>query len=361
MHVLSGSGTDRESWLRAWENCGREPFAHPGYVELFTAEDEQARCAVARSANGLAMLPFILRPIKRDGWASETSVRDATSPYGYGGPYSHGDVIWDEFWWGVAHWMSGNKIVTMFGRLALDAPTPRPLPPGASVRSDSDNVVVDLTRSKAEQWQHYEHKVRKNVKKALRANLHVEIRQSFTDLEEFSQLYESTMHRREAASWYYFGLDFFTSLTERLDGSYVAAEVRDETKRLVSAELVLCSDNYLYSFLGGTQKDAFPCAPNDLLKHAVIDYGRESGQTGYVLGGGYTKDDGIFRYKKSFDPTGCTPFQRLELISDQSAYESLTSERLRYERSTASNARLADGFFPSYRGEVLLDELQDDQ
>jgi lipid II:glycine glycyltransferase (peptidoglycan interpeptide bridge formation enzyme) len=139
-------------------------------------------------------------------------------------------------------------------------------------------------------------------------------------------------------------------------GHYIAAEVRDEKNRLVSVELVLASDKYLYSFLGGTLREAFPYAPNDLLKHAVIDYGRESGRAGYVLGGGYTKDDGIFRYKKAFDPTGDVPFQRLELIGDRSAYESLIAERLKHERSTDSGARLADGFFPSYRGQVVLDD-----
>jgi Acetyltransferase (GNAT) domain len=354
--VLSDSGVDRESWLNAWATAGREPFAHPDYVGLFTTEGEQARCAVARTAEGLALLPLILRPIEGEGWASDASLLDATSPYGYGGPFCHGKVPWDELWSGFAKWMSGNDVVSMFGRLALDSSTPSKLLPGASVRSDSDNIIVDLTRSPDEQWQHYEHKVRKNVNKAIRAKLHVEVKQSFTDLKEFSSLYESTMDRRGASSWYYFGLDFFASMTERLDGSYVAAEIRDETNRLVSVELVLCSDKFLYSFLGGTLREAFPYAPNDLLKHAVIDYGRESGRIGYVLGGGYTKGDGIFRYKKSFDPTGNVPFQRLELIADRTAYDSLIAQRLKHERSTDSGARLAAGFFPSYRSQVLLGE-----
>ena len=356
--VASSRGSDREVWQHAWETCGREPFAHPDYVELFTSEGEEALCAMARSATGLALVPFILRPIQAEGWRHATSLRDASSPYGYGGPYGHGTPAWDGLWAGFAQWMTGNNVVSMFGRLSLDAQVPIDLPPGVSVRSDSANVIVDLTRSVEEQWRRYEHKVRKNVKKAIRANLQVEIKESFTDLEEFAQLYETTMDRRAASSWYHFGLDFFDTLTERLRGSYIAAEVRDETNRLVSAELVLCSDKYFYSFLGGTLRQAFPSAPNDLLKHAVIDYGRESGHIGYVLGGGYTRDDGIFRYKKSFDPAGCTPFQKLELIADQKAYDSLVAARLRHERSTDLGARLADGFFPFYRSQVLLDEQE---
>jgi hypothetical protein len=163
------------------------------------------------------------------------------------------------------------------------------------------------------------------------------------------------MDRRAASSWYYFGLDFFDALTRGLDGSYLAAEVRDETGRLVSAELTLMSDNYLYSFLGGTLREAFPQAPNDLLKHTVIDYGRAAGRIGFVLGGGYTRDDGIMRYKKSFDPTGCVPFNKLKMIADQPSYDSLIAQRLTHERSTSPLARLTDGFFPIYRGGVLAD------
>jgi len=356
IRVLSSEGPDREAWLQAWGICGREPFAHPAYVELFASGDEQACAAVAESAKGLVLLPLVLRPICGESWASRSSLRDGTSPYGYGGPYGDRDGITSEFWSVLAQWMSAHEIVSMFGRLALGAPTPSHLPPGVVIGSDSDNVVVDLARSSEDQWRHYEHKVRKNVKKATRANLQVDVKPAFSDLEEFVRLYNSTMDRREASSWYYFGLDFFDSLTRSLDGSYLAAEVRDDRGRLVSAELTLTSDNYLYSFLGGTLQEAFPQAPNDLLKHTVIDYGRAAGRIGFVLGGGYTRDDGIIRYKKSFDPTGCVPFNKLRLIADQSNYDSLVAERLTQERSTSPLARLTNDFFPTYRGGILTDE-----
>ena len=277
--------------------CGREPFAHPAYVELFASGDEQACVVVGESAKGLVLLPLVLRPICGENWASKSSLRDATSPYGYGGPYGDRDGFTSELWSLLVQWMNANEIVSMFGRLALDAPTPSHLPPEVVISSDSDNVVVDLTRSPEDQWRHYEHKVRKNVKKATRAKLQVEVRPSFSDLEEFLRLYNSTMDRRKATARYYFGLDFFDALTAGLDGSYLAAEVRDERGRLVSAELTLMSDNYLYSFLGGTLQEAFPQAPNDLLKHTVIDYGRAAGRIGFVLGGGYTRDDGIIRIR----------------------------------------------------------------
>jgi len=348
--MLSSSGTDRVTWMRAWTLTGREPFAHPGYLELFSPPGDEAVCALLETPEGVWMLPLLLRRLDSESWARDSEYRDATSPYGYGGPYGDGANPPDELWDLLMAWMAQHQVVSMFGRLALEVPVPGRLPKGAGVDGGTSNVVVDLTRPSDEQWRHYEHKVRKNVNKAQRAGLRAEVLSSFTDLEEFWRLYEATMDRRGALPWYHFGLDFFASLTDTLAGSYRAAEVRDSDGRLVSAELVLCSDSHLYSFLGGTLTEAFPQAPNDLLKHSVIEDGRAAGRTGYVLGGGYAEDDGIYRYKKAFDPTGQVPFHRLTLVVDQAAYDALTVMRLSHERSTDPLVSLDDRFFPAYRG-----------
>lgn len=353
VRVLTGRGADRADWLAAWQACGREPFAHPDYVALFAAEGDDIRCVTLDSAAGLAILPLILRSIGKLAWSDATMLVDATSPYGYGGPYTSSEVDLAELWSGVVEWMAASGVVTSFVRMALDAATPEQPQSGANVASDAMNIVVDLRRPEDDQWRHYEHKVRKNVNKANRAGLRVEVRESFTDLDEFAALYSATMDRRSASGWYYFDRRFFAALTTSLRGSYVAAEVRDEHGHLVSAELVLESDRYLYSFLGGTLREAFPHAPNDLLKHAVINYGRTSGRNGYVLGGGYTSDDGILRYKRSFDLTGSVPFSRMELVADGAAYRCLIDRRLAFERDVQPDAELPAGFFPRYRAPVI--------
>jgi CelD/BcsL family acetyltransferase involved in cellulose biosynthesis len=347
--LLSSTGADRESWMSLWEAYGREPFAHPGYLESFCTRDDTANCAVITTSDGVAILPMILREIPVAVGEYSTVLRDASSPYGYGGPFGDDVGSLEKVWSVLAGWMSEHQIVSMFGRLSLDAPMPSPLLPGMVVRSNAENVVVDLRRSAEEQWRHYEHKVRKNVNKARRAGLRVRVAEEFGDLSEFSDLYAATMDRRNASDWYRFDETFFASLLGRVEGSYVVAEVRDVDDRLVSAELALCSDRFVYSFLGGTLPDAFPYAPNDLLKHELINYGRESGRVGFVLGGGYVANDGIFRYKRGFDRTGVVPFRRVEVLGDPTVYRRLVEDRLREGRATGAGAELAEGFFPTYR------------
>lgn len=350
--VLTADGDDRTEWLEAWEATGREPFAHPSYVQLFEVEGAQAHCAVSTSGEDVVLLPFLVRPVRVDGWAPQRDFFDAISPYGYGGPYGTPRSDQSALWVGLHRWLGERGLVSFFGRLAIGE-RPEHLPGNSAVLSDSENVVVDLRRSSDEQWRVYDHKVRKNVNKALRSGLTAEIRSTFSDVAEFTSHYHSTMDRRSASQWYYFDESFFKTISDGMTESHIVAEVRDQLGTLVSAELVLASDNYLYSFLGGTSSEAFSLRPNDLLKHAVIEHGRESGLRGYVLGGGLGPDDGIFRYKRSFDPTGCVPFHRLTMICDEGAYGQLVEHRLAASRGAAVDGTPASGFFPAYRAPLV--------
>jgi hypothetical protein len=349
VHVLrSDDAQDREAWLAAWSECGSEPYAHPAFVELSASSPgEQAHCLVARDDAGVVMLPFVVRPVPHSVPGLRPGLRDAISPYGYGGPYGTSEPLAVGVWSLLSEWMREEGVISMFVRLALDAPEPD-LPDGASVRLTADNIVVNLAETEAEQWGHYEHKVRKNVKKALRAELSVAVHPRFTDLDEFVDLYHDTMSRRDASSFYYFDRTFFAVIQDHLPRNHVAAEVRDPAGRLVSAELVLTSERFLYSFLGGTREDAFPMAPNDLLKHTVIEHGRTTGRRGFVLGGGYSAGDGIYRYKRSFDPTGSVPFRTVRMIADSPTYDLLTAA-LVDQQADAQSASVDDGFFPAYR------------
>lgn len=349
LEVLTGDLADRSAWLEAWALCGREPFAHPDYVKLF-ARGSRTCCIVSRAKDQLLLLPLIVRPLEGSAEPEASQLHDVISPYGYGGPYmSDSSCDTTELWPRLAQWLAAQRMASCFLRLDLNVSIPSTLPPGVIIRSGIENVVVDLARSEEDQWRHYAHKVRKNVKKAHRAGLVVVVKDEFTDVEEFWELYISTMQRRRASSSYYFDLGFFTSIADGLKGSYVAAEVRESTGRLVSAELVLQSDRHLYSFLGGTAADAFPHSPNDLLKHAVISYGRQVGRSSYVLGGGQGQDDGIIRYKRTFDPTGSKNFSRMEVIPDQARYDRLVAEHRTLLKGGSAPVHTIDDFFPQYR------------
>ena len=82
-----------------------------------------------------------------------------------------------------------------------------------------------------------------------------------------------------------------------------------------------------------------------MLKHEIINWGIDKGKKQFILGGGYTPNDGIFKYKQSFEPENCTPFYVGKSIIDQKWYQKLVNERIASDPyfDTSSN------FFPLYR------------
>jgi CelD/BcsL family acetyltransferase involved in cellulose biosynthesis len=328
MEILDAEA-DEQRWLGFWRDCGREPFAHPAYGRLFARPGERPVALVIERPDCAALLPLIIRKVQ-DG------LYDAISPYGYGGPFFSAGGDSEGVLDAVSHWAGEEGLCSVFLRLSLDfVPSCR-----AEVVEASHNVVVDLRRQPEELWDNYEHKVRKNVKKALRAGCTVSRFELLDDVDGFLDVYEATMQRRGAAAWYHFDRAFIARLADDLASSYSTFAVHDSDGRLVSVEIVLESDKYLYSFLGGTLRDAFPMSPNDLLKHEIVQHGQRTGRSGFILGGGHQPDDGIFRYKRAFDPAGVRPFRVAKIIGDQRRYVNLAISR---ERPVDTS------FFPAYR------------
>ncbi|WP_407571573.1 GNAT family N-acetyltransferase [Deinococcus altitudinis] len=355
LNCLNTAPQSRAAWLAVWQRTGREPFAHPEYLLLFTGQHEEAQALHWTDGDSGAevLLPLIRRPLDKALQPAAVGWTDAISPYGYGGPFAApgADIPWERFWQDILAWMVREQVLTLFVRASL-SPTPPldlTLPAGQSYASLhlNDNVVVDMRRTPEDQWQHYDHKVRKNVKKARRADLIAEVRDDFSSVSDFVEIYSGTMQRRSASDWYYFGQDFFQGFSDHLKGSYLVAEVGDAAGTLISVELILKSDRFLYSFLGGTRQEAFAHAPNDLLKDAAIQYGHNSGLQGYVLGGGHQRDDGIFRYKRAFDSDGVTAFYGLQLVADQMLLRSLTA--VHHDQADGAETEVETNFFPAYR------------
>ncbi len=151
------------------------------------------------------------------------------------------------------------------------------------------------------------------------------------------------MERNNARDYYYFERSYFQSIVNTLAGQYIFFHVWYDDK-IISTELVLCSNKYLYSFLGGTQKEYYPMRPNDLLKLEIIKWGKETGRNKFVLGGGYGGNDGIYRYKKSFAPGEDVPFYIGKIMHNKEVYDKLTDLRKKRRNFDPNSI-----FFPLYR------------
>ncbi len=336
----------REVWL-AWPK--REVMAHPEYARLFARPCDRVVALLGQGSGRNVLFPLILRPLSAEPWARPGEGRwDATSPYGYGGPFAWGSQARDDtaFWQTHADWCEQEGIVSTFVRLSLFPEQLAALP--GQVEGRSSNVVVRLEAGPHALWRGYENQVRRWVRTAERAGLEVEVDREGVRLDEFRAVYTHTMQRRHADNWYLFSRSFFQSITERLRGQFAFFHTLS-CGRVVSSELVLYSRDYAYSFLGGTLVDSYPLGPNYLLKHRSFSWASAEGKKACVLGGGNEPDDGLLRYKRTFARRGEVPFRVVCMTHDERANRQLVSDRAGFHARRGEVWLPRAEFFPRYR------------
>jgi hypothetical protein len=343
----------RRKWLEAFSAWPtREVFAHPSYVSLFARPDDEPLAAYVETARGFVLYPFVLRPIDAPHLKTGTEpAYDLTSAYGYAGAFSTGLSAEEagQFWAAFDGWCTAKGVVAEFARLSLFEEQ-RLVYPGAAEQKLT-NVVRDLSTPEDVMWREFDHKVRKNVNKARRSDVSIEVDETGARLDDFLRIYETTMDRREAKSSFYFPRGFFETIVRELEGQFVFFHALKDG-RVVSTELVLVSVENTYSYLGGTEQAYFDLRPNDLLKFEIFRWGRAKGKRRFVLGGGYAPDDGIFRYKRAFAPDGLFPYFVGTRVFDTKRYEMLVSAHSCEARRRSPDWKMPVGFFPAYRCEL---------
>jgi len=334
---------DRTTWEEIWQDWpAREPAAHPAYISALTTPDQQPKGLFFETDEGRVLYPILVRPIP-----DASGFVDLIDPYGYGGPFVlRGDryAVAEAFWRAFERWATEIQGVSLFGRPSLFEAVRLPWPPGR-LESSGHHIVLDLTPSLETLWTGARHKVRKNVKRARRSGITVTIEHDGSHLSEFVDLYESTLRRRNAHQRYYFGRHRFQRLVDEAPGTFAFVHAWNARGEMVSTELVLTGAHRLYSFLGGTKQSAFADRPNDLLKWQIIEWGKESGRTHFVLGAGAQPDDGIYAYKHAFAPQGEAPFHLARWTLNPAASHRLVAERASREEGWTPR----DGWFPAYR------------
>jgi hypothetical protein len=343
---------DRKTWIDFWALWpGREIFGHPDYVRLYSGPQVRALCAAASDGDSYVLYPFLLRGLGAEPYcnASLRGYADIATPYGYGGPFRWG-AAWNAdsvrvFWTEFDAWAARSRVVSEVIRLSL---FPETLIEYAGERRVLAENVVRSLKTEEVLWREFEAKVRKNVNRARSENVTVRIDETGERLDEFLAIYAGTMDRRNAADTYYFPREYFEQIHADLKGqfAYFHAFVGDA---MVATELVLVSAHRIYSFLGGTNAAWFHVRPNDLLKVEIMNWARSGGKTDFVLGGGYSPGDGIYRYKLAFAPEGSVPFAIGSRVLNTSAYEELVDARRAAGAVTGKEWQPNPQYFPAYR------------
>ena len=321
-------------------------YFNPNYARVYegiegVSETFEFECEFGRIKN-----TYIKRkiPISVD----DKCYYDIITPYGYGGPIichvtdiSKLMVCYKK---AFTDYCISNNIVAEFIRFHLfDNIDVRENFYGEVVKA-STNVVVNITPDYNAIWNNFDRKVRKNVNKAIKSDLSIIIENNIKHLDDFMRIYNSTMDRNHATSYYYFHEDFFKNISILLPNNFVYFHVLKDNK-IISTELVLFSVDYAYSFLGGTDTEYYEYRPNDFLKNEIIKWCVRENKKKFILGGGYKLEDGIYRYKKCFTPDPDVDFYVGKCIYNNIIYDKLVD----YRKNSDTNFDSHSNYFPLYR------------
>jgi serine/alanine adding enzyme len=255
---------------------------------------------------------------------------DVATPYGYGGPVAAGGNA-ELFYARYEDWCRERGVVSTFVRFHPLYANHRyariPVEPlGSTVawRLQGDDLFERL---------HSHH--RRVIRKAQRAGLEVSVDEA-PSLDEFAELYERTMARLDADSFYLFTPEYWDSL-RRLPCLLVSARREGE---LLASVLCFASKPWLHYHLGATSDEGRRLGASNLVLYEAASWARGQGFELFHLGGGVGgRTDSLYEFKRRFDPGGEREFAIGKAIHDESAY-----------RELAGDARPdASGFFPAYR------------
>lgn len=302
-----------------------EPYYQAAFYAAAAGETEgRAECFVFEADGETAVYPYLRRRLAALPFMEPSSpLSDITGAYGYNGAMAStsDDIFARRFREAFGTYCRESGVITEFVRFHPLLGNAELFASDCTIQVANDNVAVDLRRPLSEIRETYAYNCRKNLRKAEREGVRAYIEEgNGASFGDFLRIYRETMERVEAEPSFAYSDAFFEHLAEDLRPVPIFAYA-EFGERVVSCELALRSDRIIYSFLGGTDPNAFSVRPNNALKDELIRWAQQHGCEWYLIGGGRRPGDGIFNYKASFAPAGAIPFEVGVRVHDPLAYE----------------------------------------
>ena len=327
VHISSiGNHKNWSEYFKMLPKCSQDVYCNPKYYSLVEKNTSGiAECFIYSECEDFIMYPFIKSSLKNLTFLRgfESNKFDIEGAYGYNGAFSttRDARFISNFCDHFEEYCNESGVIAEFTRFNPILEN-HVFFKNHDVILANDNVVLDLS-SEDIFYGEYEHSARKNIKKATRLGVSVKVVQgnmiSKQELNSFLKVFNHTLTRNRAETGYFYPLEYFENISRSLgdSSSFFFAILGGE---VISVELVLHGREIAYSFLGGTDSNYYSSSPNPLLKHEIIKHFKNRGLKFFCLGGGYSRKDGIFKYKKSFAKSGVIDFYIGKRTYDSETY-----------------------------------------
>lgn len=295
------------------------------YHHLYSSDKEKPMAFVYEEDENIMVFPFLSNESKiYDG----TVVKDFESAYGYGGPIfncTDPDFIrraLQEFY----KELKDNDYLAGFVRFHPLLNNSIGFEEIGKLIHDRKTIAIDLTGSENDVWMNEIHTKNRNIiKKGAKEGLRFETDYSYSSIESFIQLYNSTMDKLQAHEFYYFGKDYFEKFPKFFPKSFIGNVLYKD--KIIAAAIFFFDGIYGHYHLAGSDISYLKLSPNNfLLWNAALEL-KKQGVEFLHLGGGIDSDENnsLFQFKKKFSKD-LHEFNIGKLIFDETKYRDIVSK-----------------------------------
>ena len=321
-------------------------YFEPDYARLYQTKDNEAIEYKFECNYGIITNLFIKRRIDislQDG----SQYYDILTPYGYGGPIIHMTIdkshLVEAYMIDFQHYSQRNNIVTEFIRFHPILENAIDFKRAYDVIYDRKTVGTNLTYDDVIATEFSKHK-RKDIRRILKdPYIRYEIDEHPKNLDDFLEVYYSTMDRDKADGYYYFGKNYFNDLLQKFPENVITGKVFFKDT-LIAMGIYFRYNSYLHAHLSGTLSEYLCYSPASILKYALALYGHQKGYTVIHYGGGTTPspNNGLYAFKREFGKNTEFDFYVAKKVWNEKIYEKLCM---------AKGVEKDSFFFPAYRNE----------
>ncbi|MDC6365076.1 MULTISPECIES: GNAT family N-acetyltransferase [Flavobacteriaceae] len=337
---------DRNAWGKVLEQCSTTDFYHTyDYHQISKNEGEKPVLLKYTEGERLIALPILIREIEG------TSLKDATSVYGYSGPITNNlglDSDNINFKIKLDGFLRDNNIVSVFSRLHPFIPQQRSILKGLGKIISHGNVVnIDLTQSPENQKRQYNKRLKTYINKEAREYQIVD-GTSGKCLDAFIGAYCENMKRVMAKPHYFFGKKYFYELlaSSQINAQLLVVEHK-ETGDFAGGAIFTKNNGIVQYHLSGVKTEYALLNPMKLLIDYVRVKSTEEGFEYFNLGGGLGGEskDSLFYFKSGFSKD-YHEFCSWQYIANHKKYHNIIEQ---IEAIDAVEIDKNSCYFPLYR------------
>lgn len=312
------------------------------YGSLFAKQEKGILLAAYYENDSSSIFyPFI----KREVPYGKEKYYDIVTPYGYGGPILVGvktNIV--NFYEHFRKYCISNHIITETVRFHPFYENYKYCEQVMDVQYIRQTTSVDLSVSLDTIRKNYTLMNKRNIKKAQKIGLSCFIAdKSSENIDLFMEMYKETMDRNKASEYYYFDKSFFLEQVKDNDLSKSFILFTRHESEIIAGTIVIIGQDYGHYHLGASRTAYLDLKPNNLLFDFMIEFCHSLRLKALHLGGGYSEDDGLFKFKSSFTNNHNHPYFIGKKVHSPDEYEKISNEIHEFYEVNQT-------YFPVYRG-----------